>query len=299
MAATTAATAVSPTRPRPVAKRRRSPRRLGSLAVSYVFLVVLACTAVLPLVVMLASSFKPAREIFAIPSRLFAEHPTWQNYETVLGGSDMPRALLNSLLVGLLATVVTLLLGSTTGYALSRIRFRGSRQLAVYLLLGQLLPATVLLLPIYKLINSLGMLDTIPGLAMAMLVFVLPVVTWMLSTTFGGVPIELEEAAMIDGSTRLMAVVRVVLPVALPGIVSVGIFAFLQSWNEFLFASVMTSSIASKTAPVALTDFANEFTVDWGATMAAASIISIPITIAFLFVQRFFVRGMAAGAVKG
>ncbi len=104
---------------------------------------------------------------------------------------------------------------------------------------------------------------------------------------------------MIDGCSRLTAVLRVVLPVAGPGIASVGIFAFLQSWNEFLFAAVLTSSTASKTAPIALTDFANEFTVDWGATMAAASIISVPIVIVFLFIQRFFVRGMAAGAVKG
>jgi len=278
---------------------RRSPRRYVSLVLAYAFLILLALLSILPLIVMLTSSLKPQTEIFAIPAKLFASHPTFQNYVTVFTSSDMPRALLNSLLVGLLATVFTLILGCTTGYALSRFRFRGSRQLAVSLLLGQLLPATVLLLPIYKLINALGMLDTIPGLALATLVFVLPVVTWMLSTTFAGVPIELEEAAMIDGSTRLMAVIRVVLPVALPGIASVAIFAFLQSWNEFLFASVMTSSIASKTAPVALTDFANEFTVDWGATMAAATVISVPITIAFLFVQRFFVRGMAAGAVKG
>ncbi|UCR88655.1 carbohydrate ABC transporter permease [Mycetocola spongiae] len=288
-------------RPRrlPGRKKARGPQSFIGTTLSYAFLAVLTFTAILPLAVMLATSFKPAAEIFAIPPKFLASNPTIANYVTVLAGSEMPRALLNSVSVGVLTTIVTLILGCSTGYALSRFRFRGARPLAITLLLGQLLPATVLLLPIYKLIAGLGLLDTIPGLSIAMLVFVLPVVTWMLSSTFNSVPIELEEAAMIDGSTRFMAVIRVVLPVAAPGIASVGIFAFLQSWNEFLFASVMTTSIASKTAPIALTDFANEFTVDWGATMAGASVISVPITIVFLFVQRFFVRGMAAGAVKG
>lgn len=299
---TTTTTLISPQGTSMRATKGRKPRRAGTpimLGLAYLLLAFISLTAILPLAVMFATSFKPAVEIFQVPPQLLAANPTWDNYLKVLLQSDMPQALLNSVLVGLLTTIVTLLLGSTTGYALARIRFRGSRQLAVTMLLGQLLPGTVLLLPIYQLIASMGLLDTIPGLSIAMLVFVLPVVTWMLSSTFAAIPVELEEAAMIDGSSRFMAVIRVVLPVALPGILSVGIFAFLQSWNEFLFASVMTTSIASKTAPIALTDFANEFTVDWGSTMAGASVISIPIIIVFLFIQRFFVRGMAAGAVKG
>lgn len=281
----------------PIARRQR---QVGvSTVLAYGLLIVLTALALLPLVVMLTSSFKPGSEIFAVPATLFAQEPTLANYVKVLVESDMPRAIANSLLVGLLATLATLVLGLSTGYALSRFRFRGARTLSLALLLGQLLPATVLLLPVYQLILAMKLLDTVPGLAIAMLVFVLPVVTWMLSTTFSAVPVELEEAAMIDGCSRPRAVLLVVLPVAATGIASVSIFAFLQSWNELLFASVMTTSAAAKTAPVALTDFANEFTVDWGATMAAAAVISIPITIVFLFMQRFFIRGMAAGAVKG
>ncbi|WP_420110502.1 carbohydrate ABC transporter permease [Pseudactinotalea sp.] len=278
----------------------RRQRQIGfSTILAYLLLIALTALALLPLLVMLTSSFKPGSEIFAVPATLFAQEPTLANYVKVLTESDMPRAIGNSLLVGLLATLATLVLGLSTGYALSRFRFRGARTLSLALLLGQLLPATVLLLPVYQLILRMNLLDTVPGLSIAMLVFVLPVVTWMLSTTFTAVPVELEEAAMIDGCSRPRAVLLVVLPVAAAGIASVSIFAFLQSWNEFLFASVMTTSAAAKTAPVALTDFANEFTVDWGATMAAASVISIPITIVFLFMQRFFIRGMAAGAVKG
>lgn len=281
------------------APRRRSRSNPFATFAAYAVIVALTLTTLLPLGVMLATSFKPASEIFAIPATLLAKNPTVRNYVTVLLESDMPRAILNSALIGVLATVMTLILGTSTGYALSRFKFGGARTLALALLLGQLLPATVLLLPIYRLINGFRLLDTIPGVSIAMLVFIVPVVTWMLSTTFDAVPIELEEAAMIDGCSRPRAVMRVVLPVAAVGIASVSVFAFLQSWNEFLFASVMTTSLAAKTAPVALTDFANEFTVDWGATMAAASVLSIPITIVFLLGQRFFVRGMAAGAVKG
>lgn len=277
--------------------RHRRPGPATILA--YALLIALTALALLPLAVMLASSFKPGSEIFAVPATLLAQEPTLANYLKVLTDSDMPRAIGNSLLVGLLATLATLVLGLSTGYSLSRFRFRGARGLSLGLLLGQLLPATVLLLPVYQLILAMNLLNTVPGLAIAMLVFVLPVVTWMLSTTFSAVPIELEEAAMIDGCSRPRAVLLVVLPVAAVGIASVSIFAFLQAWNEFLFASVMTTSVDAKTAPVALTDFANEFTVDWGATMAAASVISIPITIVFLFMQRFFIGGMAAGAVKG
>lgn len=283
-------------------RRRRLSRRAGNpagLVLAYVFIVFMTAVAMLPLVVMVATSFKPADEIFKVPPQLFASHPTLSNYMTVLFESDMSRALVNSILVAVLTMLLTLILGASTGYALSRFRFRGARPLALVMLLGQLLPGTVLLLPIYKLIAGMHLLDTIPGLAIATLVFVLPVVTWMLTTTFNAIPVELEEAAMIDGSSRFMAVVRVVLPIATPGILSVGIFAFLQAWNEFLFASVMTASTASKTAPIALTDFANEFTVDWGATMAGASVISVPIIIVFLFLQRYFISGMAAGAVKG
>lgn len=283
--------------------RRRSPwgriRKNISLVLAYALLAVLVVWALLPLSVMISTSFKERGEIFQIPANFLPKEFTWDNYATVFTKSDMPISLRNSLTVGALVTVITLILGCTTGYALARIRFAGSRGLAVAMLLGQLLPVTVLLLPLFQLVAALKLIDSIRGLALTHLVFVLPLVTWMANSTFRTVPVELEEAAMIDGCSRPRAVWSVVLPVAAPGIVSIGIFAFLQSWNEFLFASVITVSEQSKTAPVALADFAGQFATDWGATMAGATVIALPITIAFLFVQRFFVRGMSAGAVKG
>ena len=267
--------------------------------IAYAVLAILLVWSVIPLVVMISTSFKPASEIFRIPPSLIPEVFTFENYASVFTSSNMPLALWNSMLVGLLVAAVTMILGCVTGYALARIRFPGSGGIAVGLLLGQLLPVTVLLLPLYQLVTALKMVDTIPGVALTHITFVLPLVTWMANSTFRGVPIELEEAAIIDGCSRIQAVWTVVLPVAAPGIAALGIFTFLQSWNEFLFASVITVSTRSKTAPVALTDFAGQFSTDWGATMAAATVIALPVAIAFMFVQRYFVRGMAAGAVKG
>ncbi len=285
--------------------RMRRPR-LGAPALSrfgagvaYLVLGFLTVFGLLPVVVMVATSFKPADQIFRIPAKLFPSSPTFDNYVNVFTSSDMPRAIGNSVIAAVLTALITLLLGGTAGYAIARIRFRGTGPISIGLLLGQLLPVTVLLLPLFQLVSSMDLIDTIPGVVITHLTIVLPLVTWMATSTVRSVPVELEEAAMIDGCTRLRAVRSVVLPVALPGIIALGIFSFLQSWNEFVFASVVTRSMDSRTAPVALTDFAGQFQVDWGATMAAATVISLPITIAFLLIQRYFIQGMSAGAVKG
>lgn len=282
-------------------RRRRGGRADGrvSAVIAYLTLIVLTVFALLPIIVMVATSFKPGDQVFRMPATLLPENPTLQNYVRVFTDSAMPQALLNSVVAALLVAAITLLIGGTAGYAIARIPFKGSGGVAIGLLLGQLLPVTVLLLPLFQIVTELGLIDNIAGVAVTHLTIVLPLVTWMATSTFRGVPIELEEAALVDGCNRLRAVVRVVLPVAAPGIVALGVFAFLQSWNEFVFASVVTRSMSSKTAPVALTDFAGQFEVDWGATTAAATVITVPITIAFLFVQRYFIRGMSAGAVKG
>lgn len=280
-------------------RRRRGRRSVVSGVVAYSVLVVLLFWSLIPLLVMISTSFKPGGDIFRVPPTLIPENFTLENYVKIFTASGMPEALLNSVGVGALVTIITMTLGCATGYALARIRFPGSGAIAVGLLLGQLLPVTVLLLPLYQLVIALKIVDTIPGVALTHLTFILPLVTWMANSTFRGVPIELEEAALIDGCNRFRGVWLVVIPIAAPGIAALAIFTFLQSWNEFLFASVVTASLRSKTAPVALTDFAAQFSTDWGAMMAAATVIALPVAIAFLFTQRYFVRGMAAGAVKG
>jgi len=282
-----------------MSRGRTSPRRIVSGVLVWAALAILLIWALTPLVLMIATSFKPSGEIFQIPPRLLPSAPTIEHYVTVVTGSSMGRAFMNSLLVAGLVTLITMTISLSTGYALARIRFRGANALSVYMLVGQLLPITIFLLPLYRIVNSLGLSDSIAGIALAHMTVVVPLVVWMVRNTLVSIPVDLEEAARIDGCTRLEAVVAVVLPVAAPGLAAVGIFAFLQSWNEFVLSSVLSTTVASRTAPVALTEFAGQFDTDWGGTMAAATIMTVPIAALFLCFQRYFVTGMAAGAVKG
>ncbi|GAA3667387.1 carbohydrate ABC transporter permease [Microbacterium marinilacus] len=277
----------------------RSLMRSLSIAGVWVLLAVILLWSLAPVAVMAFTSFKPRADIFAVPTTLLPSTWTWGNYVTVFTASTMPQALLNSVVVGLLVAVATLIFCFSAGYALARFRFRGSRPLALVILLGQVVPLTVVLLPLYQIVSGMQLLDTTIGLAFAHLAITVPLVTWMVRNQIVAIPVELEEAAQIDGGSRFDAVTYVTLPICGPGLAAAGMFAFLQSWHEFLFASVMTSSTAARTAPVSLTEFANEFSVDWGATMAASVVLTLPIVILFVAMQRYFVGGLTGGAVKG
>lgn len=252
-----------------------------------------------PILVMIFTSFKGRDEIFSANASLFPETWTLDNYVTVFTASTMPQALLNSIIVGVLVAAATLVFCFSAGYALARFQFRSARPLALFILVGQVVPLTVILLPLYQIINGLQLLDTTIGIAFAHLAITVPLVTWMIRNQIAAIPIDLEEAAQIDGCSRFDAVTYITLPICAPGLAAAAMFAFLQSWHEFLFASVLGNSAQSRTAPVALTDFAGEFSVDWGATMAASVILTVPIVIIFVALQRYFVAGITGGAVKG
>jgi len=277
----------------------RRPQRLLAGAGTWLLLAVLLVWSLAPIAVMVFTSFKARQDVFQVPTRLLPERWTLENYTTVFTASSMPQALLNSVIVGLLVALATLIFCFTAGYALARFRFRSARRLALFILLGQVVPLTVVLLPLYQMIAKLQLLDTTTGLAVAHLVITVPLVTWMIRNQIAAIPIELEEAVQIDGGSRFDAVTYVTLPICAPGLAAAGMFAFLQSWHEFLFASVLTTSSASRTAPVSLTEFATEFNVDWGATMAASVVLTVPIVIAFVALQKYFVGGLTGGAVKG
>ncbi len=273
-------------------------KTLGGVGV-WALLAALLLWSLAPVAVMIFTSFKPREDIFAVPTRLLPETWSWEHYATVFTSSSMPEALWNSIVVGVLVAVATLIFCFSAGYALARFRFRSARPLALFILLGQVVPLTVVLLPLYQIITAANLLDSTIGVAFAHLAITVPLVTWMVRNQVAAIPVELEEAVQIDGGSRFDAVTYVTLPVCAPGLAAAGMFAFLQSWHEFLFASVLTSSASSKTAPVALTEFAGEFSVDWGATMAASVVLTVPIVIAFVVMQRYFVGGLTGGAVKG
>lgn len=271
------------------------PRRV----VTYAFLALLSLFVLLPLAWVLSTSIKPSAEVFTIPPRWIPSKISFEHYAKVWADSSIPRYFVNSVLVGALSTALSLLLGGAAGYGFARYKFRGSQPLSLFMLFSQMLPLTVLMIPIYFVLLRIGLLDSIVGLAVAHLILTLPVVTWMCRSYFLAIPKDLEEAAQMDGCSHMKALLVVILPLAAPGIAATGIYSFIMSYNEFVLASILTTSDSARTVPIGLTEFSTMFTVDWGGTMAAATLVSLPPILFFLWLQRYFVQGLGQGAVKG
>ena len=278
--------------------QKGNARTLG-IVIAYVILIALLFFALAPVALMIGTAFKPNVEIFQVPPRWLPRAPTLSNFHQAIFKSGIPRYALNSIIIATLMTFTALVLGTMAGYGFSRFKFRGHRALSLFMLLGQLIPLIALIVPFFQIFDAVGLLDTKLGIALAHLTTALPLVTWMSASYFSTIPVELDEAAILDGCTRMQALRKVVLPVALPGIISIALFAFLMSWNEFVLASVLTNTDNSKTLPIGLSEFATMFTVDWGSTMAAAFLMTIPVVAVFLLFQKQFVSGLSAGAVKG
>lgn len=221
------------------------------------------------------------------------------NYANVLFASSIPRYFINSLYIGIVTALLSLLFGGAAGYGFARYKIRGGKVLSLFMLVSQMLPLIVVMIPIYFLMDRLHQIDSPIGLAVSHLVFTLPLVTWMIRSYFTSIPKELREAAEIDGCSQLKALFLVELPLAAPGVAATGIYAFVMSWNEFVLASVLTLSDKSRTLPIGLSEFSTMFSVDWGSTMAAATLISIPVVILFLWLQKYFISGLTMGSVKG
>jgi ABC-type glycerol-3-phosphate transport system permease component len=277
---------------------KSNARNLG-IVIAYVILIALLFFALAPVALMIGTAFKPNVEIFQVPPRWLPRAPTLSNFHKVIFNSGIPHYAFNSIIIATLMTFTALVLGTLAGYGFSRFKFRGNRALSLFMLLGQLIPLIALIVPFFQIFDAVGLLDTKMGIALAHLTTALPLVTWMSASYFSTIPVELDEAAIIDGCTRMQALRKVVLPVALPGIISIALFAFLMSWNEFVLASVLTNTDNSKTLPIGLSEFATMFTVDWGSTMAAAFLMTVPVVAVFLLFQKQFVSGLSAGAVKG
>lgn len=265
----------------------------------YLILVSVVVFTLLPLGWVISTSLKPGNEIFANPPHWIPHMPTLENYETVLFDSSIPLSFFNSFLVGIMTAGISLVLGGSAGYAFARFKFRGNRVLSLFMLLSQMLPLTVLMIPIYYMENAAGLVDTKLGLAIAHLAISMPLVTWMAKGYFKGIPKEIEEAAVVDGCSAMQTIFCIIIPLLRPALAATGIYAFISSWNEFALANVLTRSMNSRTVPIALNEFSSFFKVDWGDTMAAAALITIPIIIVFMLVQKQFVEGLASGAVKG
>jgi len=278
-------------------KERRKNLIIDSLY--HIILLAAAALALFPLAWAVSTALKPQGEIFLRPPVWIPITPTLDNVYNVLFNSAIPGAMMNSLVTGLMTTLFALVVGGCAGYAFARFRFRGNRMLSLFMLTSQMLPLTVLMIPLFRLANETNLIDTRFGLSIAHLVICLPLVTWMSKGYFSTIPREIEEAATVDGCNALGILFRIMLPLMRPALAATGIYAFVSSWNEFALANVLTRSARSRTVPMALNDFSTFFRVAWGDTMAAAVIITIPVVLVFILIQRQFVEGLASGAVKG
>ena len=263
----------------------------------YVMLVALAVLCIAPIVVIFATSLRQQVQIFAEPLN-FIFAPTLENYRAVLQEDKFDRYLMNSLFVGIVSTVVTLVLGCMAAYGLARFRFRGRRTVAYTTLLLRTVPLAVLAIPVFMIWNQWNLVNSLWGLVLLYVAVNLPFSIWLLYGFVLQVPIELEEAAAIDGCGPVKVFVKVLLPLMAPGLAAASIFTFRIAWNEFILALVLTDR-HTRTLPVAASLFISDIGVDWGKVMAMGSLIAIPPLVFTFVAARQIITGLTAGAVKG
>ena len=274
-------------------------RRLRQAAWNLVGLAVLAVIA-FPVYWMVSTAFKPDDQIVSLTPTWFSLEPTLQHFRDAMSRPFFWQTIRNSLIVVSVTVALSLVLAFFAAVALAKFRFAG-RKLFIVLMIGiQMLPAAGLIIPLYVVLARYQQVNVLSGVIITYMTFVLPFSVWMLRGFLLGIPKELEEAAMVDGSSRLGAFVRILLPLVAPGLVATSIFAFITAWNEFIFAYVLLSDQSKQTVTVWLSYFLGTSRhVDWGALMAGSTLIAIPVVIFFLLVQRKIAFGLTAGAVKG
>ena len=286
-------------------RRRREPR--WARAATYLALATVLVLWAAPVLWTMVTSFKPHRDIFTVPPT-FVFQPTLEHYRRALGlaggrfiessqGGIVP-SIWNSVLVATATTGLSLLIAVPAGYAYARLRFRGRRPLAFYALFTQMAPPIGLLIPYFYFLNRAGLMDTYTGLTAVYLTFSVPFGIWLMITYFEELPRELEEAAAVDGAGRLATLWRIVLPQARGGVAVTAIFSFINAWNEFLYAAVLTGT-ESRTAPVALFGYISTEEHLWGPFTASGVMIMVPVVVIALLAQRQIVRGLTLGAVTG
>ncbi|HTP02283.1 MAG TPA: carbohydrate ABC transporter permease [Anaerolineales bacterium] len=260
-----------------------------------------------PVLWLFSASLSNQVELFTVPPHWIPQHPTFQNYLDIFfpsqAASSVPRtfavSLLNSMKIASAVTVICILLGSLAAYALVRIPFGLNRSTQLGLITTRMIPEISLILPLFILASGMHLINKPIVLILTYMSFALPYTIWLMAAYFQTVPVELEDAARLDGCSRLGILFRVVMPISVPGLVSTGMFVFLLAWDEFFYALIFTSTLAAKTVPVAIAEFVGRYVVNVNGMMAGGILAAIPPVIIALIFQRYIVSGMTAGAVKG
>jgi trehalose/maltose transport system permease protein len=285
--------------------RKRRRIKWGDIGLKigfWILVVVILIYTVFPFVWALLAAIKPDADISATPTRYLPSEVYWGNLEYVFEQRDFLKALRNSAIVSVSTVAIALVFGSFAAYAMGRMRFRGRTGVMYIILSMTMFPAIAILGSLFQMIRAVDMYDTIPALIFTYMTFTLPFTVWVLANFFRAMPGELEEAALVDGSTPFQAFYKILLPLALPGLVTTGLLAFIAAWNEFLFAlTFTTSTYNARTVQPAIASFSGrtQFDEPWGSIMAASVVVTVPLVVLVLIFQRKILAGLTSGAVKG
>lgn len=267
----------------------------------FLFIVIVIITLLIdfPVIFLIINSFKSTSEIMMSTNSLIPEHFTLSNYVSMFSNTKMPTFILNSLIVTAIGTSVSILVSALAGFAISRFNFVYVKGYSRFLLMIQMFPLILSLIPLFILFKKAGIINTYFSVIIIYVSMNLPFATWMFKGFFDSIPKELEQAAWIDGCSKMQTFIRIVLPISGPGIIAVAIFSFLTCWNEYMIANIFLRKNELMTIPVGIQMYIQQFTTDWGGMFAGATTAMIPAFIIFIFFQKYIVTGMAAGSVKG
>jgi multiple sugar transport system permease protein len=266
---------------------------------AYGLLGILLLLVLFPFYWMTITSFKNEDQMRSLVSMFWPSPAVLENYHQLLTKTDFTIWFRNSAVVAVSSTLLATAIGTIGAYALARLRFLGRAFLSSTVLITYLVPPSILFIPLYAQIRTLGLADSLAGLIAAYPSFTVPFVTWLLMGYFESIPVELEEAAMIDGATRFRAFRVIILPLAAPGLLAAGLYAFTQAWNEFLYALVFITDVKQRTLPVGISGFITGDVYGWGYLMAGAVLTTLPVILVYIYLQKYMVEGLTAGSVKG
>ena len=292
------ATTPAPALALPVGWRSALTRRRIARVGFYALVLGTLLPIVFPILWMFLSALKPLDELVTIPPSWLPRHPTLRHFRDLLALTNFPIYLWNSTLAAGLTAGITVAVATLGAYSLTRFQYRGRQILATFTLLAYMFPPILLAIPLFVVITRLGMADSLLSLALAHISFALPFCLWLMWGYLKSVPMALEEAAMIDGASRMGAFARVVIPMSLPGIIAIGVLSFLVSWNDYLYALILLTSEGKKTLSLGVSTFIGPMAVEWGLINAAGVVVTLPVIVFFGGVQQFLVQGFGAGAVK-
>jgi len=266
---------------------------------TYGVLSIAALLVLIPVLWMILTSFKDISEIVSGKFSILPQHFTLAAYKNIWKDYPFLTYLRNSLIVVGLSTIIALVVSSLSGYGTSRFQFKGKGGFLAFLLISQMFPAVMLLVPFYNTLKTYNLSDSLTGLTITYVALTLPFCTWMMLGYFEGIPKDLDEAAKMDGCGPFRTFFQIILPLTLPGIISTTIYALVQGWNEYMFAQTLAATQASKTLPVGIGEMVGYYKIMWNDLMAASVISSIPLILIYVFLQKYFVSDLSGGAVKG